>query len=133
MTRQSDAAKFKTAAARANLTQAYRRMAAAMVTSESRDRLLEKAAKLEQELSAEALEPDRQPASSNPHLNRTGRTMADDKSKTDQADRSRINVNEDYELSDWSKQFGCSPEQLKEAVRAVGPMAEDVRRHLGRA
>jgi hypothetical protein len=60
-------------------------------------------------------------------------TMADDKSKAGQADRSRINVNEDYELSDWSQKVGCSPEQLKEAVRAVGPMAEDVRRHLGRA
>jgi len=66
MTRKPDAAKFKTANARANLAQAYRRMAAAMVTSESRDRLLKKAAKLEQELNAEALEPDRQPAGSNP-------------------------------------------------------------------
>jgi len=33
--------------------------------------------------------------------------MADDKTKTGKADRDRINVNEDYELRDWSKKFGC--------------------------
>ena len=133
MTRERDAAKFQTASSRANLAQAYRRMAAAMVTDASRDRLLEKAAKLEQELTAEALEPDRQPAGSNPIITERGSTMADDKSKTGQADRSRINVNEDYELRDWSQKFGVTPERLKAAVQAVGPMAEDVRRHLGKA
>ncbi|VTU42022.1 MULTISPECIES: DUF3606 domain-containing protein [unclassified Variovorax] len=56
--------------------------------------------------------------------------MADDKTKTGGQDRSRINVNEDYELRDWSAKFGVSPEQLKEAVKAVGPMAQDVERHL---
>jgi len=58
--------------------------------------------------------------------------MADDRSKPGQADRQRINVNEDYEVRDWCRSLGVTPERLKEAVKAVGPMAEDVRRHLGK-
>jgi hypothetical protein len=57
--------------------------------------------------------------------------MADDKTKTGKADRDRINVNEDYELRDWSKKFGVSPERLKEAVAKVGPKASDVANYLG--
>jgi len=62
-----------------------------------------------------------------------GKIMADDRSKAGQADRLRINVNEDYERRDWSKSLGVTPERLKDTVKAVGPMAEDVRRHLGKA
>jgi hypothetical protein len=36
--------------------------------------------------------------------------MPDDKSKSGGQDRLRINVNEDYELRDWSKKFGVTPE-----------------------
>jgi hypothetical protein len=57
--------------------------------------------------------------------------MADDRTKTGQADRDRINVNEDYELH-RSKKFNVSPDALRAAVKAVGPMAEDVRKHLGK-
>jgi len=67
MARQSDAAKFKTS--RASLVQAYRLMAAAMVTVESRDRLLRMADKLQQELDAEALEPEVAKRGSNPITN----------------------------------------------------------------
>lgn len=56
--------------------------------------------------------------------------MADDKTKPGGQDRKRINVNEAYELRDWSKKFGVSPEQLKEAVQAAGTWADDVKRHL---
>jgi len=66
MARERDASKFRTSPSRANLAQAYRRMAAAMVTNASRDRLLKMAASIEQELRDEAPEPDRQPAVSNP-------------------------------------------------------------------
>ena len=38
--------------------------------------------------------------------------------------RTRINVNQDYELRDWAKKFGVTPEQLREAVQAVGDRAE---------
>ena len=56
--------------------------------------------------------------------------MSDDKTKTGGQDRARINVNEDYELRDWSKKFGVTPEQLKQAVNAVGTSAEAVEAHL---
>jgi len=56
--------------------------------------------------------------------------MADDKSKTGQQDRSRINTSEDYEVRDWSKKFGVTADALKKAVKAVGPMAKDVEEHL---
>lgn len=59
-------------------------------------------------------------------------TMADDKSKTGGQDRDRINVNEDYELRDWSQKLGVTPEELKEAVSKVGPMAADVQKELGK-
>ncbi|ASR45188.1 DUF3606 domain-containing protein [Xanthomonas citri pv. mangiferaeindicae] len=58
--------------------------------------------------------------------------MSDDKSKTGAADRDRINVDEDYELRYWTQALDVTPEQLREAVAAVGPMARDVRRHLGK-
>ena len=56
--------------------------------------------------------------------------MADDKSNSGAADRARINVNEDYELRDWSQRLGVTPEKLREAVKAVGTSAEAVREHL---
>ena len=58
--------------------------------------------------------------------------MADDKTKVGKADRDRVNVGEGYELHDWSKKFGVSPERLKAAVHKVGPMVDDVRRELGK-
>ena len=58
--------------------------------------------------------------------------MSDDKSKTGGQDRERINVNEDYELRDWSETLGVTPEELKKAVQKVGPMASDVRKELGK-
>ena len=56
--------------------------------------------------------------------------MSDDKSKNGGQDRQRINVNEDYELRDWSKSLNTTPERLKEAVQAVGDRAEKVREYL---
>jgi hypothetical protein len=56
--------------------------------------------------------------------------MADDKTKVGKPDRDRLNVNEPYELHDWSKKFGVSLERPKEAVAKVGPMAADVAKHL---
>ena len=55
--------------------------------------------------------------------------MSDDTTKTGQ-DRKLISLNEDYEVRDWSKTLGCTPEQLKAAVKAVGNSAEAVRKHL---
>jgi hypothetical protein len=56
--------------------------------------------------------------------------MADDKSNLHGQDRQRININQDYELRDWSKSLGVSQEKLKEAVGAVGDRADKVREYL---
>jgi hypothetical protein len=58
--------------------------------------------------------------------------MADDLSKRGRPDRDRINVNEEWELRDWSQKFGVSPDELKRAVQQVGDRAEAVRQHLGK-
>ncbi|MDB5999439.1 MAG: hypothetical protein JWP52_1138 [Rhizobacter sp.] len=56
--------------------------------------------------------------------------MADDKTQTGGQDRERIDVHEDYELRDWAKKFNVTPEQVKDAVAAVGDRAADVEMHL---
>jgi len=58
--------------------------------------------------------------------------MSDDKSKTGSPDRDRINVNEDYELQYWTKALGVSADELREALKAVGPTSNAVREHLGK-
>ncbi len=57
--------------------------------------------------------------------------MADDTSKRGGQDRDRINAQEDYELEYRAKEWGVSKERIREAVQKVGPMVEDVKRHLG--
>jgi hypothetical protein len=47
------------------------------------------------------------------------------------ADLTRINVNEEYELKDWSAKLGVTSWEVKAAVRKVGPRARDVARALG--
>lgn len=56
--------------------------------------------------------------------------MSDDTSNAHGQDRQRIDIHQDYELRDWSKKFDVTPEQLKEAVQAVGDRAADVEQHL---
>jgi hypothetical protein len=46
------------------------------------------------------------------------------------ADRQRINVEQDYELRHWSQKFGVTADELRRAVKEVGPMAEAVEKHL---
>lgn len=58
--------------------------------------------------------------------------MPDDKTKTGPADDKRINVHEDYELRYWTRELGVTPEKLKDTVREVGPMVDDVKRKLGK-
>jgi len=54
----------------------------------------------------------------------------DDKKKTGNADRSRININEGYELDYWSNKFGVSKDKLKAAVQTVGTLAAKVEEFL---
>lgn len=56
--------------------------------------------------------------------------MADDPNIRGDGDRKRINVDQDYELRHWSQKFGVLPDDLRRAVREVGPMADDVEKHL---
>ena len=58
--------------------------------------------------------------------------MADDLTNRGRPDRDRINVNEDFELRDWAKKFGVSPDELKRAVQQVGDTPDAVRQHLGK-
>lgn len=57
--------------------------------------------------------------------------MSDDLSKRGPADRSRINVNEAWELRWWTSELGVSAEKLKAAVQAVGVSVAKVKAHLG--
>jgi hypothetical protein len=56
----------------------------------------------------------------------------DDKTKTGSPDSKLINVNENYEVEYWTKEFGVSKEKLKEAVAAAGTSAAAVREYLGK-
>jgi lipase chaperone LimK len=42
----------------------------------------------------------------------------------------RINVQDEQELARWAKKLDATPEQLREAVHAVGDKAADVEMHL---
>ena len=56
--------------------------------------------------------------------------MADNLQKAGPQDRSRINVNERWELDYWTQALGVSEEELARAVKAVGPSVSDVREYL---
>ena len=58
--------------------------------------------------------------------------MPDDTTNRGPADRARINVHESHEVVYWTKALGVSAEELHKAVEAVGPMADAVRKHLGK-
>ena len=56
--------------------------------------------------------------------------MSDDKTQRGGQDRERISLAEDYEVRDWTQSLGCSEEELRAAVPAVGHSVEAVRAHL---
>jgi hypothetical protein len=55
-----------------------------------------------------------------------------DNTKETALDRKLISLKEDYEVRDWCPSLGCTPEQLRAAVKAVGPSAAAVRQHLAK-
>jgi len=57
--------------------------------------------------------------------------MVDDLKNRGPQDRSRVNVNEPWEVRYWCGHFGCTEGQLRAAVAAVGVSADAVRRRLG--
>lgn len=58
--------------------------------------------------------------------------MSDDKSKTRPQDASRVNIHEPYEVEYWCSKFGCTEQELVDAVQKVGVMADDVEKELKR-
>jgi hypothetical protein len=58
--------------------------------------------------------------------------MSDDLSKKGPADRARINLNESWEVRWWTKELKVTEDELRAAVRAVGPQTADVRKQLSR-
>ena len=58
--------------------------------------------------------------------------MADDRTMTGQADRIRINLNEDYEVRYWTEKWNVSREELAAAVHEAGVMVKDVAKKLGK-
>ena len=56
----------------------------------------------------------------------------DDTTERGPADRTRVNVNESWEVRYWCGEFGCTEQQLRDAVKRVGVMVSDVRRALGK-
>ena len=57
--------------------------------------------------------------------------MSDNTSKTG-LDRQLVSLEEDYEVRGWMKSFGCTEEQLRAAVQAVGHSAEKVRAYVSK-
>jgi len=58
--------------------------------------------------------------------------MTDNKTRRGPADRSRINVNEPYELDYWSNELDLTPEQLRQLVAKHGASVETIRQLLGK-
>ena len=58
--------------------------------------------------------------------------MADDLTNRGPQDRSRINLSESWEVQYWTKKFGVTEQQLRDAVKAVGSSADAVQRKLGK-
>jgi hypothetical protein len=61
-----------------------------------------------------------------------GGIMADNLDDRGPQDRSRINVNESWELRYWTRHFGVSEEQLRAAVNTAGTSVEAVGKQLGK-
>lgn len=58
--------------------------------------------------------------------------MADNLQNAGPQDRSRINVNEEWELRYWTEELGVSKERLAELVKEVGPTVAAVRQRLAK-
>lgn len=58
--------------------------------------------------------------------------MSDNLSQRGPQDRSRINMNEKWEVAYWTRELGVSEEELARAVQQAGNSAQAVREHLKR-
>jgi hypothetical protein len=58
--------------------------------------------------------------------------MPDDLSKRGGQDRTRINLQEKWEVDYWTKELGLTKEELERAVKTAGDHVTAVRQHLAR-
>jgi hypothetical protein len=56
--------------------------------------------------------------------------MSDDLKNRGAQDRARINVNEQHEVTYWTKELGVTKDRLAQLVKEVGPSAKAVREKL---
>lgn len=56
--------------------------------------------------------------------------MSDDSQNRGEPDRSRINLNQEHEVRYWTQALDVTEDELRDAVRAVGSSASDVREYL---
>ena len=56
--------------------------------------------------------------------------MADDRTLKSEQDRSRISLSEPYEIQYWTKKFGVTGAELRDAIKKVGNSAEAVEKEL---
>ena len=61
-----------------------------------------------------------------------GDIMADDLKNRGPQDRSRVSVNEPYEVNYWTKELGVTNEQLRELVREYGVSVAKIREVLSK-
>jgi hypothetical protein len=58
--------------------------------------------------------------------------MADDKNRQDGRDDSKIDSSDRSEIQYAAEQFGVTPDELREAIKAVGNGRENVKQYLAR-
>ncbi|WP_140909285.1 DUF3606 domain-containing protein [Cognatiluteimonas lumbrici] len=56
--------------------------------------------------------------------------MPDNTADRGPQDRSRISLEQDYEVRYWSQRFGIDEDALRSAVEDVGPSVDEVERYL---
>jgi len=56
--------------------------------------------------------------------------MSDDPKNRHQPDRSKISLSQDYEVRYWTEKFGCSEDELRQAVTQAGNSPELVEKAL---
>ena len=57
--------------------------------------------------------------------------MSDDLLNRGPRDRTRVSLDEPWELRYWTKRFDVSEAKLRAACDAAGPLTSNVERHLG--
>jgi hypothetical protein len=57
--------------------------------------------------------------------------MYDDREKGDHQDRARINTNDAWQITYWTRVLGLTEQRLVALIKEVGPMVANVKKKLG--